>query len=358
MWRTTVRFMRSHASFQLGLLLLCGVIYSSEGYADVVVIANRTREQITITTMPQEAKSRQVTIAQDEVLPIPTEGKLPIRFVLGSNPVEFVLDANSVYYFGPARDGKIDLQKIGLGGDDRTRAGRTLPGSDASTPVASIRVKILVDEDEYFKRDAWEKRLRKRVEDASEILEKHSRVRLKVVAVETWESDDDLVDFVQSLAELKEEIDLGPAQLVIGFTSQYQLGVHRGRLGGIYGPLRRHILVRERSARDISESERLEVLVHELGHYLGAAHSPELNTVMRPILGDRQARSSRFALRFDPVNTLVMYMIGEELRRRSVTMFSELLPTTKERLAQVYRELLRANPKDPTAQKYLQLCGG
>ena len=53
------------------------------------------------------------------------------------------------------------------------------------------------------------------------------------------------------------------------------------------GPLHTHILIREWKPR--TEPERLEVLVHELGHFLGACHSPENDSVMRPLLGDGRA---------------------------------------------------------------------
>ena len=77
-------------------------------------------------------------------------------------------------------------------------------------------------------------------------------------------------------------------------------------MAGTRGPLHSHILVREWSPQ-MSEPERLEFLVHELGHFLGASHSPEPDSVMRPVLGDQPGRSARaFRIRFDPVNTLVM----------------------------------------------------
>ena len=337
--------------------LAFAALATPESHADVIVVSNRTRQLVKFTVMPLGTKARQYQLASGDLVPIATEGKLPISFFSGPKEVRYQLDANSAYYFGGTRDGQLDLQKIGLGGDEQTASGRKLPGSNELNPVATITVKILVDEDEHFRRELWEERLRRRVQEASKILQKYCRVRLKVVAVETWKSDDRITEFPKSLAELEKEVDPAPAQLAIGFTSQYQLSLKGKHLGGVYGPLRRHVLVREWSTH-ISERERLEVLVHELGHILGAAHSPEPNSVMRPVLGDRKARNERFSIRFDPVNTLAMYMIGEELRRRSITKFRELSPETKERLAQIYRELVRANPDDPTAKRYLQMSSG
>jgi hypothetical protein len=59
----------------------------------------------------------------------------------------------------------------------------------------------------------------------------------------------------------------------------------------------------------------LELLVHELGHFFGAAHSPETNSVMRPLLADKQANSTRFRIGFDPLNALAMNLVTEEMGR-------------------------------------------
>src|SRR3990172_8995441 len=64
-----------------------------------------------------------------------------------------------------------------------------------------------------------------------------------------------------------------PAQLAIGFTSQYQVVTGRVHMAGTRGTLQSHILVREWS-QHMSEPERLELLVHELGHFLGASPNP------------------------------------------------------------------------------------
>ena len=45
------------------------------------------------------------------------------------------------------------------------------------------------------------------------------------------------------------------------------------------------------------------MLVHELGHFLGAVHSAESRSVMRPNIGDRQERVRSFHIGFDAPNT-------------------------------------------------------
>jgi hypothetical protein len=78
---------------------------------------------------------------------------------------------------------------------------------------------------------------------------------------------------------------------------------------------------------------------------------------MRPVLGDGQAGRSDYRIRFDPVNALAVAMVGEEMQRRRITRISDLLPTTKARLRQIYSSLATSIPEDPAAFHYVQLLG-
>ncbi len=75
--------------------------------------------------------------------------------------------------------------------------------------------------------------------------------------------------------------------MAIGFTSQYMIPHGVMHLGGTRGPLYPYILIRELGSQHVSKSERLEILVHEMGHYLGASHTADMDSVMRPQLGDQ-----------------------------------------------------------------------
>ena len=325
--------------------------------ADVVVLDNRSADTIEFATAPaarhSQAKSHLMT--PDDVLPIPTRGRLDIRFVRDQKTVKYRLDANAAYYF--AGTGKQrDLYKIDLGGNAETAVGRPLAADADLDRVVSLPVLILADDDQRYARGVWEQLYRDRIQEASSILEKHCRVRLEVVAVQTWDSDDQVEDFRRSLLEFVQEVDPGKARVAIGFTSQYRITRGRTRLGGTYGPFRSHILIRE-WAQHVSEAERLELLIHELGHHLGAAHSPEPDSVMRPILGDRRARQLSFPIRFDPVNTLAMNLLAEEIRLRNARGIADLSSGTTTRLRQIFTQLAYALPKDPAAKQYLRLLG-
>jgi hypothetical protein len=335
--------------------LLVGIFFGvvSQLNADVVVIANRTINPIRVEVKPTAEAAQQATVGVNDSVPFFVDGGARVTFVAHGKIKSYDVDANTAYYFGQSAEGQIDLQQIGLGEDKSTATGRTLPGRAATAPMAVIPVKIVVDEEEPARQQHWERRLRARIEAASAVLEKHARVQLKVVAVGTWDSDDGISDFFESLGEFERDVKPFPAQLAIGFTSQYQMVTGRTHMAGTRGALHSHILVREWS-RHMSEPERLELLVHELGHFLGASHSPEQTSVMRPVLGDRQAVRKGFQVRFDPVNTLVIAMVGEELRRRRVSKVADMTMGSKLRLRQIYQSLSPTLPDDPAANQFVQ----
>jgi hypothetical protein len=319
---------------------------------DVVVLANRTSRDIAVRVLDGLVVVKSFTIGALDVVPIETDGPCEVEVALARAWRKYALNANEAYYFGSLPNGQVQMQQIGLGSDVQTQQGRKLPG--AGRDVATISVKILVDEEEPEIQRRWQERLRRRVEAASAVLERYCRLRLEVVAFGTWGSDNATQEFHKSMAEFEREVDPAPARLAIGFSSQYHVPQDQAHIGGTRGPLHSHILHREWS-RHVDERLRLEVLVHELGHYLGAAHSPEPTSVMRPVFGNRQSQPAGLRIRFDPVNTLTMNLVTEEMRRRNVRGFAGLTPETKKRLGQIYGELSRANPEDDSARRFVQL---
>ena len=214
----------------------------------------------------------------------------------------------------------------------------------------TIYVKLLVDEEEPGVQQRWQKRLQSRLQAASEIIHKHCDVQFAVAAYDTWKSDDRVNEFSRSLTDFESKVRPRPGQIAIGFTSQFRFRRGRNSLGGTRGPMRGHILIRE-GARTVYEAERIEVLVHELGHFLGAVHSEQADSVMRPILGDGKARSKTFNIQFDRQNARVINMIGDEISRRRVRRFDQLSRDTKQRLRGIYVQLADELPKDGAANR-------
>jgi hypothetical protein len=217
-----------------------------------------------------------------------------------------------------------------------------------------ISVKLLADDREPTVQRVWEKRYRDRLAAASDIIERCCNIKFNVVAVDTWGSNDNIHDLGQLIDEFERKVKPGPARLVLGFTGQYQSLKGDIHMGGARGPFRSHVLIRE-WGRQITEPERLEMLVHELGHYLGAAHSAEHQSVMRPDISDRQSRLRSFQISFDARNAEALSIISGELRKRPLGHLAQLSPEAKDRLRPIYSSLAAALPKDPAAPRYLAM---
>lgn len=283
-------------------------------------------------------------------------------FQSAGQPREYLIRPAGLYYFGNKPDGQIDVGQISLSTSEGTAIEEpsvittNRPAEDSSPTTVTIPIKILFDDAEDLPLPNWEARMRKRFDAASRLFKKYCFVEFQIVGVDSWHSDPELLRFDDKFKEFERLVSPAPARAAIGFVAGQSKKVHDHHLGGTRGPLHSHLLIREHVNKN-SERECLEVLVHELGHYLGAVHSPEQNTVMRTILGDRQSRAARFRVVFDPLNTMAMCLVSQELSARPEVRFRQLTPSTRAELYAIYSDLARALPGDPAAPQYLRWLG-
>ncbi|HEV3006764.1 MAG TPA: hypothetical protein VGX78_20000, partial [Pirellulales bacterium] len=350
---------------------LAMTIAAGAARSEVVVIANRTRLPVDFEGQIGDGPSRTYSIKATDLISIHVHDILAIEFGSDVPRRRHELEPNSIYFFhAPAADGELELRQIGLeggqGGEDQndaealeadqdhTPSAARTTAEDEGTPVmATVRVKLLVDDDERAARPRWEERLRNRMRAASTLFERYAHVRFEVVATDRWKSDERLQELDEAWKEFEELVDPKPADLAIGFTSQQELSTGCAPSAGERGALKPHLLIREWSEH-ATEPERFEHLVHELGHYLGAAHSPEPDSVFRAVLGDGRARRRGYRIRFDPVNTLAMCLVGEALQARPIRSPADLGADARATLAQIYATLAAALPDDPAAQECLR----
>ncbi|MFO0809147.1 MAG: matrixin family metalloprotease [Gemmataceae bacterium] len=329
---------------------------ASDATAAVVVVANRSAGEVRFIATPAQGKPQQYTVASSDLAVVPTTGPVEIAFDVGKERRRYQLDPDTAYYFGDHAKG-LDLREIRIGAAGQGQPSRPSPLPDKASPAQPrvLTVKILVDQKELMARAAWEKRLRARLDAVSQTLERVCRVKLKVVATEEWQSNEALTDLRESLADFERKVKAHPAQLAIGFTSQSLREAEENRSGVTRAALHDRILIRE--WRPATESGRIDVLLHELGHYLGATHSPEPDSVMRPLLGDNPRVRANWRCSFDPVNALVMNLVADEIFDRGIRHLGKVAPSTRERLRQIYEDLAQTLPDDPTPDQYLNLLG-
>jgi hypothetical protein len=268
----------------------------------------------------------------------------------------------NIYCFGLDSSKRLTFSEIGLESPENQTRSTLVPPATTSenrdnrtTPaIATVSVKILFDEAEILTDKAWETRMRRRFDDASRIFREHCFVEFRIVSVEKWRLPASANSLAEALEYFERTVEAAPAQLAVGFLAERIAKPKDGHLGGTRGPLSHHLLVHERANQN-TERECLELLVHELGHFLGAAHSPEINSVMRPVLGDRYARSPRFRIVFDPLNTMAMCVVSRELAAHPDLRMGELSVSAMEDLRRIYFNIDRALPKDPAAGQYLKM---
>jgi len=227
-------------------------------------------------------------------------------------------------------------------------------GGSAVCAVEVIRVKVVVDEEERTPPPVWQRRLRERIDAAAAIINQYANIRFTVAEMGTWQSDNRVQDLNKSLRELEQEIEPTPCDIVIAFSSQYRFQKGVNGLGGTRGPLHTHILLRE-TAPNAFEPERLEALVHEMGHFLGAAHSKAPESAMRPIIGDGRARIPTYRIGFDQQNSQIIRLVAAEISALHIRRFQQLSKATRDRMMQHYQQLAEELPRDPAAPRFLEM---
>ncbi|MDG2409329.1 MAG: matrixin family metalloprotease [Pirellulales bacterium] len=325
--------------------------------AETTILNNRTERPVRIRFQADPVEAAQFTLVPNASVPLSLNGSVKLWYAGASGGGSDTLWPNHIYRFNDVEPGRIDLQRIPIS-RPQTTPPRYPKGELVERKPWPLRIKIAVDDDERTRKATWEKKITERIEAASKLFEYFCGVKLEIVAITRWESKDSIRDFNLTLSEFEAKVPVKPAQLVIGFTSQYDVNIGRQRLGGTYGPLRSHILIREHGPR-IGESERLEVLLHELGHYLGAAHSASRTSLMRPVLGDGQSNARSFQLTFDPINLLVMNLISNQIRRPDFYSLRQIPISVQQRLLDSYNWLAEQQPGDKSVMQMAQvLCRG
>ena len=345
----------------LAALILCCICKTAQ--CSIVVIANRSKGPVSFRLETAgSAAAREFAVDSLDSISIPAIVPAMVSYKSAGRQKKTQIEPGRIYYFGDVSHREIDLIRIALSTPDPPAA-EALPSPNAikggqvpASPSLTIPVKILYDDAEITTPKAWESRIKKRFDYASQFFKKHCFVEFDVVAVDSWHSDPSITALDAALSEFERVVDQTPARIAVGFTGRFKSDSSDSHLGGTRGPLHSHVLVREWTKWN-TEQERTELLVHELAHLLGAVHSPEQGSVMRPVLGDWTARAKGHRLRIDPLNTMAMCLVSEQLNRNPLARFSDLAVPAKIELARIYVELTRANPSDPAAPIYLRRLG-
>jgi hypothetical protein len=304
--------------------------------AAVVVVANRTPQSVAIAVRLTGGQAGQTTLPPGRLVSVPVADGAEITFDSGKAQRRVPLDLNSLYYFVP-QEGEIALRQVSF-----SRTG-SIPWmhvdlSGKIPPPAVVPVKILVDDEQPAVRSVWEASLRRQIETVSRIFEQFCRVRFEVVAADTWESDDGLKGFDQLGEDFRRKVSPDPARLAIGFADQVRIGHPNQVPQGDCRPLCTHLLM-VGAQKNFSSSDQLVFLVHQLGHFLGAAETQDRGSVMSSSFAQDRARLLKEGVGFDPPNTLAMNLVAEEIRIRNVRSLGEIPRSTRMYLHSIYVQI-------------------
>lgn len=328
-----------------GILVLAG----APARADMALLLNASDRKIDFLLTTPEGR-RRAALEPKEMLPVPLPSPTGVDWPAPQGRVRKRLENGAVYQFRLEGD-HVVFREVPL----RMPAG----------PTAEIPVKILVDDEEESDTASWQSRLKARVAAASDLFDSRFGIRFTVVDAGVWESDDQVSDVPRLLLDFRRKNPARPGgprgddpnapRIMIGFTSQPIETREKIHLGGIPGPLATHILLRERPV--LSEPERVEILVHELGHFLGAPHSEDPHSAMRPVLGDGQAKAPGFQMGFDPLSVMAMNVVAHEIKNRKVLRLQDMSASSRSAMIEAYTEFGRLYPRDPLSRQYLAVLG-
>lgn len=319
--------------------------------AAVVVIANYTDGEVTFQLTEPGAKAKTHKLPSNHVVPVFVAGPADLTVTAGGKETKFRLDAYNAFAFLPDPDTGIKFEGLELPGEPLARDARADPNPVPRDQPVKVPVTLLVDDADPRADKAWQAALRKRFDEASEVLEKGTGVKFVLAGFDTWKSDPDTKDASDLLAGFEKAFKPKDGGLAVGYTSRQFDPQANPALGAGRGLSGRHVLIREWVPK--SELERTEVLIHFLAKSLGGVGSPDPGSALRAQLGDGYALRRGSVLRLDPLNALLLNLWADERRRAPGVTLDTASAANRARMMRVYQALLKATPGDPLAIEYV-----
>lgn len=335
--------------------------FASTSPAAIIVLSNFTPDGITCTITQDKQKPQTITIGKAQVLPVTVSGPCDITFPAVAGKTTLRLDPYHAYVFIPDKKTERRLEGIDMPGDPPKEDAKPQTNPPPKEPV-KIPVTLLVDDADPRADALWQKTLRKRFDEAAEVIQSHVGIKLEFAGYATWESDAGLKDINELYTDFAAKVRVKAGALAIGYTSRVKVDPKEPQNLVPFGAVKpfpaTHILLRESGPR--SEPEKVEALLQHLGLALGAVlidNEKDGGTVMRAKIANGLALHPEYQFRFDPLNVLAMNIIAEELRRAPLGRVSDLSEPGRVRLTRVYKALLKERPGDGNSIVYLEELG-
>lgn len=152
----------------------------------------------------------------------------------------------------------------------------------------------------------WKGKFTRELAYASKIFENEFKLKFKPAIFWNWTPRDEARDMNYLMEDLKSNFPLDQVDLVIGVStltpSDAQAGLKDIHVIGRTHVFGGYLVLRHPRRTPLLHVQEETVLVHELGHLFGAAHTEDRNSVMSPVV-ERQIPSA-----FDPENREIIKM--------------------------------------------------
>ncbi len=344
---------RTARPLALAAALLALAALAAPARADFIVVANLNPRPVSFEISHPTVEGvpvQKYTVQAMENRVVPTGREPEIAFDLAGKLTRYRLDPYASYLFAEVEKKPI-FQGIELVA--ALPAPADVPVKPAARPPVKVPVKVFADQFESRNRATWEKALTRRVADLSEVLEKQTGLALEVVGADDWQAEpqDDLFG---AMREFERKAKPGPGVLALGF-SAYRPTVAAAPADALWsagrGPFGTHFVFRDGALR--GDGDRQEVVLQEIGLWLGAARTKDPYSVMRLKLGDGAANRAGFFVQFDPVNLVVVNIWAKYRRAGKLQTWADISPTDRLRLEVLYKTLAQICPDDPISVEHL-----
>lgn len=277
--------------------------FASPAPAAVVAILNASSTDLTFTVEHKGVADIKVNLPAGRTTAVQVGREPVLRLMLNNKPAAFNLDPYTPYLFVEDDKGVMSFSGVELAGE--------LPKPDdipADPPVRKplkLPVTLFTDTSNALVKDVREKSVRERFTAAAKAIEQQVGVKFEAGEVREWEADKKPESLTLALGQFAQSVKEKDGRAV-GFLSQAVKGDDL-----TVPPTATHGLVKDGAPK--VEGERVEILTHLLGQWLGAVRSADGGSVMRTKLGDGRAVKKGWVVQFDPHNLIVMHIWADEL---------------------------------------------
>ncbi|MGB9687815.1 hypothetical protein [Thermogutta sp.] len=326
-------FMRGPLSNFFLLVVLSFAATTHSAWAGVVVLVNKLESEAEVEIRDGTSQPRAFRIPSGGLVPVFATTSPVVGVKAGSSSLEERAELNTIYEIALQGE-SIVLRQVHVG---NLRPGVWIaPSQKMDQRTTTIPVALFVDEEQPAVREVWEPRLRRQVEEASKFVEWFCGVRFQIVRVGTWTSDNAFQSVESLLDDFRRKVRPDDVLLVLGVSSQLRVAGN-GEFHYPLGLFESHLVIPD-VQQTYTAQMQLMTLVHSFGHFLGAVDVTDIPSVMNPAQKTLHAEKDKPDY-FDPLNTLVMNLVADELAFRNVRQVKELSSSTRNYLLGIYRYL-------------------